>query len=166
MRKPDRLHNLGFSMIELTVATAIYSIGLSGISIMMLAAVGGTNGAQHQTTAVTQAGSLAEMIAMNPAAVGHYINPLAANEDSCVAGRCSPDEMAALNMNFWQTQVQRELPAGEGLVCRDSTADDGNALDPSCDGNGGLVIKVFWQDNRHRQDEGDGVRRFVSRLPW
>ena len=166
MRKPNRFHSFGFSMIELTVATAIFSIGLSGISIMMLAAVGGTNGAQHQTTAVAQASSLAEMIAMNSDAVGHYINPVPASAGSCITGPCSPDEMAALNMNFWQAQLHRDLPAGEGLVCRDSTADDGNMSDPSCDGNGGLVIKVFWQDTRHKQDQDDGMRRFVSRLPW
>lgn len=121
--------------------------------MMLLTAIYGTTEARHQTVATIQASSLAEMIAMSSDAYGHYIHP--------------PDsDMAIGNMNFWQTQLRNELPGGDGLVCRDSTPDDGNADDPSCDGSGAVVIKVFWAESRHEDPEDSGQRRLVSRLPW
>jgi type IV pilus assembly protein PilV len=166
MHQQYKPYNSGFSMIELAVATAVFSIGLSSLSMMMLAAIGGTSDAQNRTIATAQASSLAEMIAMNSDAVGHYVNPIPARADACTETRCNFDEIAAENMNFWRAELENGLPLGEGLVCRDSTADDGDRADPSCDGAGQLVIKVFWQEPRHGSDEDGGMRRFIYRLPW
>ena len=40
--------------------------------------------------------------------------------------------------------VPGRLPGGTGLVCRDSSPSDGTPGSPRCDGNGMLVVKVFW----------------------
>jgi len=53
----------GFSLIEVTVAAAIFSMGLASLSLLLLTAVMGTAEAGHQTVASTKASSLAEMIA-------------------------------------------------------------------------------------------------------
>ena len=45
MKKRLRVTQCGFSFIELSVATAIFSMGLGSLAIMMLAAVQGTAGA-------------------------------------------------------------------------------------------------------------------------
>jgi type IV pilus assembly protein PilV len=156
----------GFSLIELTVATAIFSLGLSGLSILMLTAVKGTADARHQTVATAQALSMAEMIMMNSDAVGHYIDPAPADPGACLEVLCSDAAMAAGNWSSWQEQLQHELPDGKGLVCRDSTPDDGNLEDPRCDGDGGLVIKIFWSEPALKPDEGDGLQRMVSRFSW
>ncbi|MDT8319570.1 MAG: prepilin-type N-terminal cleavage/methylation domain-containing protein, partial [Xanthomonadales bacterium] len=74
----NRAAQSGFSLLELSLATAIYSMGLGGLSLLMFAAVQGTADARHQTVAVAEASSLAETILMNPAAFGHYIEPPAA----------------------------------------------------------------------------------------
>jgi type IV pilus assembly protein PilV len=148
-----RIFQSGFSLVELSVAMAVYSMGLGSLSMMLLTAIYGTTEARHQTVATIQASSLAEMIAMSSDAYGHYIHP-------------PVSDMAIGNMNFWQTQLRNTLPGGDGLVCRDSTPDDGNADDPSCDGSGAVVIKVFWAESRHEDPEDSGQRRLVSRLPW
>lgn len=161
-----RTQESGFSLIELSVATAILSMGLSALSMLMLAAIGGTGEAQHRTFAAAQAASLAEMIAMNPDAAGHYANPAPVRPGACLEQMCNAAEMAAENLQFWQSQVLDGLPGGQGLVCFDSTADDGDLSDPACDGAGGLVIKVFWQARLHPEDEATGPQRMVARLPW
>jgi type IV pilus assembly protein PilV len=148
-----RFFQSGFSLVELSVAMAVFSMGLGSLSMMLLVAIHGTAEARHQTVAAIQVSSLAEMIAMSSDAYGHYINP---PESGIHAG----------NMALWQSQLGNELPGGGGLVCRDSTPDDGNADNPSCDGTGGVVIKVFWTEPRQREPEDDGLRRLVSRLPW
>jgi type IV pilus assembly protein PilV len=166
MSKHMREFQSGFSMIELALATAIFSMGLGSLSMMMLVSVHGTAEARHKSVAITQASSLAETIAMQSDAYGHYIDPPGSGILSCNEDFCQDEAMAAANMLAWQRHLARELPGSNGLVCRDSTPDDGNVTDPSCDGGGALVIKVFWNEPRHENSEDGGQRRVVSRLPW
>ncbi len=156
----------GFTLVELAVATVIYSMGLGSLSLMMLAAVSGTSQARHQTAAATQAASIAEMIAMSSDAYGHHVDPPGAVAGACHAGFCDAAAMAAANVSFWQSQLANALPNGTGLVCRDGSPDDGTPNDPSCDGSGSLVIKIFWSENHHEAAAESRLRRMVSRLPW
>lgn len=156
----------GFSLIELMVATAIFSVGLGSISMLMLTAIRGTADAGHHTVAAAQANSLAELIIMHSDAAGHYINPAGSDPAACHEILCSDEAMAGGNWGFWQAQLREELPGGRGLVCRDSTPDDGDVDDPSCDGAGELVIKIFWQEPLRGQDDSGGFRRLVSRISW
>lgn len=151
-------------MIELVLATAIFSMGLGSLSLMFLASVHGTAEARHRSVATTQASSLAETIVMQSDAFGHYVYPQGA-EPACEWGPCS-GAMAASDLQAWQNHLARELPGAHGVVCRDGTPDDGNVTDPSCDGGGTVVVKVFWTESRHEQAGDKGHRRVVSRLPW
>jgi type IV pilus assembly protein PilV len=166
MTKNTQSFQTGFSMIELALATAVFSMGLGSLSMMMLASVQGTAEARHRTVATTQAYSLAEMIAMQSDAYGHYINPPGVGAIACNEDSCRGDALAAANMATWKGRLSQEVPGSYGLVCRDSTPDDGNASEPACDGDGALVIKVFWTESRHDKAEDGGQRRVVSRLPW
>jgi len=163
----NHLLQSGFSLVELTVATAIFSMGLGGLSMMLLAAIQGTSDARFQTMATAQASSLAEMILMNSDAVGHYVNPSPANPESCLHDQlCTPFDLASAHMSAWQLQLGSGLPGGKGLVCLDSTPDDGLADDPSCDGVGSPVIKVFWEESRKVDEENGGSQRVVYRLAF
>ena len=156
----------GFSLVELTVATAIYSMGLGSVSLMLLLAVHGTAGARLDTAAVLHAESLAEMIVMNSDALGHFAYPSAAFAGDCSADQpCSTDQMAIWNFMTWHDRVAADLPGGEGLLCRDSSPDDGDTTDPACDGDGGAVVKVFWETPADQATDSTEVHRQVSRLP-
>jgi len=156
----------GFSLVELAVATTLFSMGLGSMSIMFLSAVHGTAEARHQTTASLQANSLAEMIAMSSDAYGHYVNPGDSAAEFCGGDTCPALDMASVTLADWQSRLRSDLPGGMGLVCRDNTPDDGDSVNPSCDGSGALVIKVFWTESRHQDSEDGGQRRVVSRLAW
>jgi len=158
--------NEGFSLVELTVATAIYSMGLGSLSLMLLLAVRGTSDAGFETTAAVQAASLAEMILMTSDASGHYALPSAPGTGPCDAAQpCSAEEMAAWQLATWQRRLAIGMPAGRGLVCRDATPDDGSADDPACDGEGRDVIKVFWQQPPGAAEAEPVPARQVLRLP-
>jgi len=156
----------GFSLIELSVATAIYSMGLGSLSLLMLLAVHGTAGARLDTMAAMHVASLAEMIAMNSDAVGHHVYPSEPASGACVVGSpCLAEQMAAWNLMTWRDRVSADLPHGDGLLCRDSTPDDGDGTDPACDGGGGPVVKVFWSAPADGGAEPPETHRQVSRLP-
>lgn len=60
---------------------------------------------------------------------------------------CSPAQMAALDYWVWSNTLANQLPVGKGVVCLDSTPDDGTATQPACDGTGsGFAVKVFWSE--------------------
>lgn len=163
MRLGVNKRQAGFSLLELSIAAAIYSMGLGSVSLMLLLAVQGTATARLDTVAAMHAASLAEAIAMSSDAVGHYIHPVDAG--SCAPGSaCGEDELAAWNLDAWRAHVAADLPRGEGLVCRDGTPTDGNGRDAACDGGGPPVIKVFWQTAAETGQPPE-YHRHVQRLP-
>ena len=165
--KCGQIRQLGFSLIELSIASAIFSMGLAGVSLMLLTAIMGTAEAGHQTIAANSAGSLAELIALNTDAAPHFINPELPENSTCIGTTvCSETVMAASEVVNWQRELAAELPNGSGLVCRDSTPDDGHGLNHACDGNGGLVVKVFWLEPFRVDTQDDGRRRLVARIPF
>lgn len=157
----------GFSLIELTIATAIFSMGLGGLSLMLMMAVRGTTFADHYSLATVHANSLAEMILINSDAVGHYINPPASQATGCLGGDqlCSSGEIGGTFMHEWQHQLGTDLPNGNGLVCMDGTPHDGSRYEPLCDGSGNAVIKVFWQSPPGNAGGDPMEERLVRRLP-
>jgi type IV pilus assembly protein PilV len=156
----------GFSLLELSLATAIYSMGLGSLSLMMLFAVQGTTEARLTTNATMQIASLAEMILMNSDAAGHYALPPGTTATFCGLGNaCSPEEMAAWQLEHWRKRLAADLPNGRGLVCRDLTPIDGDLGDAACDGEGGQVIKVFWQAPASHSVPDSAPARQILLLP-
>ena len=161
-----RRRQAGFSLIELSVAAAIYSMGLGSLSLMMMVAVQGTTEAGHEEVATLHAASLAELILMNSGVAGHYIGDAEGEPPDCGRGMvCPPEEMAAWILDTWREGLAETLPAGNGLVCRDGTPTDGAPGDPACDGGGGPVVKVLWRTPERPEDPDPGVARQVARLP-
>jgi type IV pilus assembly protein PilV len=157
----------GFSLIELSVATAVISMGLGGLSLMMLMAVHGTTEARYQTLATIHSGSIAEMILLNSDAVGHFIHPAPVEPDACTGlTPCSRVELISAFGSGWQQQIRSSLPGGRGVVCRDSTPEDGAADEAACDGTGAPVIKIFWSEPARNGAGGSDPCRLVTPLPW
>lgn len=155
----------GFSLVELSIATAVLSMGLGGLSLMMMLAVHGTSDARYRTLATSEVSSLAELILMNRDSFEHFIDPAPLMYEDCSqAEHCSDGERASGMVNSWRVRVQGELPAGDGLVCRDSTPDDGSTGNPACDNAGDPVIKVFWNNGNDADEQAENTQRVVSRL--
>ena len=156
----------GFSLVEVMVAAVIFSLGLGGLSIMLLTSVHGTVEAHNETTAAMHAASLAELILMNPATTGHYINPPTTHPADChTLETCSDVSWAAGNFARWQRELEKNLAHAKGLVCLDSTPNDGYSAEPACDDSGPVVVKVFWNDPHHRNEESGGHRLISLPLP-
>ena len=71
----------------------------------------------------------------------------------CISVSCTPSEVAQSDFADWTAAVASLLPSGSGVVCMDSTPDDGTPDAPACDGAGTvLAIKVWWSEKgtQHR----------------
>lgn len=155
----------GFSLVEVLVAAVVFSFGVGGLSLMLMTSVHGTIEARNQTTARVHVSELAELILMNPSARGHYITPPDGPMEDCMApDGCSDVSWAAGNLVRWQQALESNLARSAGVVCLDSTPDDGDLTDEACDGSGHTVVKVFWAEPFHLHDTDGGLRRVVLPL--
>jgi len=147
----------GFSLVEVAVAAAVFSLGLGGLSLLLLLAVQGTVGPRLETLAAVHARSLAEAARLVPGGVEAL--PLAgAGPAGCTgAAPCPPGAMAATIMESWQQRVEKDIPTGSGLVCRDSVPL--SSAGGECVGLPGETVSVDW-DEANAAGDGMAPRRF------
>ena len=142
----------GFTMIEVMVAIIIIAIGLLGIAGLQLLAIRNTTGAGLRTVATQLAYDITDRMRANESAVvAGYYSTLAAPSAAppCYSATCTPQQLAALDMQSWLTRVQALLPQGAAIVCQDSTAPEtATSLAPGCDNVAGSpwMVKIFWTE--------------------
>ena len=139
----------GFSLIEVLIASTVFSLGLAGFTALLLSSIIGSAEARREGIASMAAASLAEQIRLNPEALERYINPPEYVSRICSGDNsCSPRHQADYDFRLWQLELADSIKNARGLVCRDETPEDGVEGNSHCDGTGPLVIKIFWQGQR------------------
>lgn len=164
----------GFTMIEVLIAVLVLSIGLLGLAGLQAASLHNNHSAYLRSQATLLAygiadrmranqvrshvfssggsygcGTIATGISINNCSylMNAYTTPSAVS--SCNSSGCSTANMAQNDLYEWETTLSRELPNGKGVVCLDSTPDDGTPAAPACSGGGDVyAIKIWWTDSR------------------
>jgi type IV pilus assembly protein PilV len=126
----------GFSLIEVLVAAAVVSLGLGGMSLLLLLAVHGTLAPRSATLAALHARSLTDALRLVP----DGIVAESAEPGDCADASCPPAAMAASIMESWHDRIERDLPTGRGLVCRDSTLPDAGCSETPVG-----AVRVTWR---------------------
>jgi type IV pilus assembly protein PilV len=147
----------GFTMLEVLIAILVTSIGLLGVAGMQAFALKNTHSASLRLTASMLATDLIDRMHANQTGVRFalYNQPTLSGYTSAVsncltASGCSPQELANNDLNEWQQRVAASLPNGSGIVCMDSTPNDGaTSASADCDGTGIYVVKIWWFDDRN-----------------
>lgn len=164
-RRNSRTGSGGFSLIEMLVATTVFSFGMGGMAALMLSSAGGMAEAEHHSVAHLSAAAMAATVQLSPAALEHLANPPQTVSLCFESENCTAEQWLNGRYHLWRLEVERKLPGGAGVVCHDATPMDGTASAPACDGSGPAVSKVFWQEFRHAQDDDGGERRAVAQVP-
>lgn len=177
----------GFTLLEVLIAVLIFSFAMLGIAGLQLTSIKVTQSSSFQAIAAERAYEMADRIRANKnAAMTDYTNALASTSgptagNGCsslypksaggTASACTATQLATDDAFVWQQTNQLLLPGGGGVVCNDSTPDDGTAATPACTAGATdpLVIKIFWNDDRVRAKSTAGdrsgsgsTRRFVT----
>ena len=152
----------GFSLIEVLIASIVFSLGLAGFSALLLASIISSSDARREGIATVAAASLAEQLRSNPVALDRYLNPPEYVSRICSDGtQCTPGQQADYDFKLWQLELADSIKNARGLICRDGTPQDGVDGDGHCDGSGPLVIKIFWRGQGIDNDSNPQQHRYT-----
>ena len=152
----------GFSLIEVLIASTVFSLGLAGFAALLLTSMTGSAQARREGIAAISAANLSEQIRANPVALNRYLAPPENISLMCTGdNRSSPEQQADYDFKLWRLDLADSIQNARGLVCRDETPWDGVEGDAHCDGTGPLVIKIFWQGHANSSTGEPGHYRFT-----
>jgi type IV pilus assembly protein PilV len=135
----------GFSLLEVLIASMVFSLGLAGFAALLLTSIIGSTQARREGIAAIAAASLSEQIRLNPTGLNRYLDPPENISKLCAGeNQCTPQQQADYDFRLWQLELADSIQNARGLVCRDETPNDGDEKDDQCDGGGPLIIKILW----------------------
>jgi type IV pilus assembly protein PilV len=168
-RLPERSAAQGFSLLEVMIALLIVSVGLLGLAGLQALSLKNNVSASQRTIATQLAYDMADRMRANAASVlsGDYnyatysaTNSAGQTTAACLTTTgCSATQLAQEDLYEWNQQICAQLPqstacnaAGPwGVVCIDSTPNDGTPTAPACDNAAGApyAIKIWWLEDRN-----------------
>ena len=148
---PTRRPLRGVALMEALVAVVLLSMGALAYAALQLRGLSSNTSSMWRSKAAMLAYEMSDRMRANRAGVtaGSYANLVVAEvvNDCGGAQSCAPARMAALDFYLWSTTLAAELPGAKGVVCIDSTPDDGTTEAPACDGAGTTyAVKVLWKE--------------------
>lgn len=107
----------GFTLLEVLIALLIFSLGMMGLGGLMAASIKSNQASFMRTQATFLAQSLMDRMHSNVIGVwrdqyafDHLGDASGTADPGCVGGPCTPDEVAAHDLNVWAAQVNQMLP--------------------------------------------------------
>jgi type IV pilus assembly protein PilV len=155
LRRPESAR--GFTMLEVLISIVVIAFGLLGIAGLQAFALKNNQSAGQRMTTTMLANDMVERVwssnrdfrpLYNAPSLASYQSP----NSSCISPTgCSASQLVGNDLAEWQARLAASLPSGQGIICRDTSPDDGdNAAAPQCDdtANAPLVVKIWWVDDR------------------
>jgi type IV pilus assembly protein PilV len=153
----------GSGLIESLVSILVVSIGFLGFAGLQINGLAAANDSLFRSKAVYLSYQMADRVranlpAANTGAYNNFTSQTPPSPGCTVSVNCTPAQMATNDYAEWLTEIQSAsvLPAGGGVICLDSTPDDGTPSSPACDGQGNVLSIKLWWDEKGQQ------HRFVS----
>ncbi len=141
----------GFTLLEALIAIVIVGVGFLGLAGLQLSALRDTNTSRNVTAATILARDMADRLRASGKVIESYnFSALPASAASCVGptSTCTPTAFFESDYAAWRDTVSRRLPNGSGIVCRDTTPNDGTPGAPGCTSGAKdpLVVKLWWTE--------------------
>jgi len=174
-------HNCkGFTLLEILITVLILSVGLLGIAGLQVTSLKNNHSSYQRTQATLLAYDVVDRMRTNFNAVSlsnyiakgaytvtaagntHTVNSPVATASCTTTGGCNIAQLASTDVNQWRVLLADKLPGGIGVICLDSTPEDGtDANTHACDDAGTVyAVKIWWNDDK---DAAGSLKRFVVR---
>ncbi|WP_261843465.1 type IV pilus modification protein PilV [Aliamphritea ceti] len=166
----------GFSLIEVLISIFVISVGLLGAAGLQIKGIQQAKSSYLRSQASIIAYDMADRMRANPVGRvnGNYNLPVAVRDANClVTVGCSTANLANHDFFEWTgngaalNAISDILPGGRGIVCIDSTPEDGDLVNNGCDNVGSVyAIKVWWTDDRREEVAADRIKQFVTTVSF
>jgi len=159
----------GFTLIEVLVSLLILSVGLLGLATLQVVGLQNTQGGAQRVRAAFLAYDISDRMRSNPAAVTAGSYNLTAQVTGGMGGmggapavvvdcigvnaNCSSAEIAAFDLDQWQTHLGAYLTNGTGAI---ATVDAGTTSQ--------ITVTIQWAD-AFTVDNGNEIATFTTELP-
>ncbi|MFN0160373.1 MAG: type IV pilus modification protein PilV [Burkholderiales bacterium] len=192
-RLQHRVPATGFTLVEVMVAIVILSFGLLGVAGLMVLGIQNTYSSQQRSTATQLAYDMIDRMRSNQAGValdtlgtatnGYNrpsndvaVDPLyttqaagCLNTSGPAVGTCTAAELASQDAFEWQQAIRTRLGNGVGIVCRDTSTNDGSyngtTITHACSQSGHMyAVKIFWRDDRSSSNTNNTFQVFATRF--
>ena len=146
----------GSGLIESLISIFVVSIGFLGFASLQISGLTAANDSLFRSKAVYLSYQMADRVRANlpGAQVGSYDDfESAVSSPGCITTNCTAAQVAQNDFYEWSNEVASLLPSGAGVICLDSTPDDGTPANAACDGAGSILsIKLWWSEKgtQHR----------------
>ncbi|MFZ6690069.1 type IV pilus modification protein PilV [Undibacterium sp. SXout11W] len=167
--------NCGFSLLEVLISIVILSLTALGAVGLQLDTLQTSRQAAYHSIAVALANELAEEMRSNEAQMklpdGENLfssikydsrtdnNPPKSSTCYTSSANCGPVELARADIYEWLSNIQRSLPGGRVVVCRDAEpySEAKASLKWSCssDARSGFVIKIGWNSKKSQKETSE-----------
>ncbi len=175
------LSQRGFTMLEVLVAIMVIAVGLLGMAALQLQAMRQGQSAYQRSVATQLAYDMSDRMRGNMVGVlANAYNRTGIGTDYSVAAAacnttagCVAADLAKNDAYEWQQLIQTILPGGEGIVCIDSSPNDGTSgTVHGCDGALPVnpnerplhAIKIWWSDDRSEANTAGDKKLFMYSL--
>ena len=155
----------GFTLLEVLIAVVVLSIGLLGLANLQATSLRLNQQALMRSQEAHLAYDMIDRMRANMPGViaGAYDLPTlpTASDTNCTTTTgCTPAAMAAQDYFEWHSTIMAMLSGGDGIVCLDSTPQDGaDSANPDCDNTGNMfAVKLWWDNDR---DPATSPQRYV-----
>jgi type IV pilus assembly protein PilV len=168
---PTRRRADGYALLEALIAVIVAAVGFIGAARMQTFGMKLGYSAQSRQKATLLGYQMTDRIRANQSGIdkGAY-NNLTTGVTTCLAAAagCTDVQLASADFGEWAADVAAQLPSGMGVVCKDSTPEDGTPAAPACDGAGSVyAVKVWWSDKVSTTTDNPTATRFVTVVrPW
>ncbi len=150
----------GATLIEVLVSLLVFSVGIYGVAAFQLQAVKESLDSSQRSQAAWAAQEIIDRMRLNPTGhiAGNYNNVFGAINcnnavpNDCVAGTCTPAQMATFDA--WETQCQGANALSNvnfALACTDSDTTDAD----TCTLGSNFTLTLTWQSRSVTDDQTD-----------
>jgi len=152
-------HVRGLSLIEVLMAVLIFSVGLIGLSGLLITSLRSNQSGYQRTQVEFLAMSMADRMRANPLAVwsGAYNAtgyPLTGTQACTTASACTPAKLALRDQYLWSSQLTTFLPnPTASIACTNGVTPNAAQLLVRAPYAGNCVMRINWNE-RNAGDSG------------
>lgn len=162
-------HVRGVSLIEVLMAVLVFSVGLIGLSSLLITSFRSNQVGYQRTQAEFLAMSMADRMRANPLGVwsGSYNSasyPLSITQTCNKASACPPAKIALRDQSMWSTQLTTFLPnATASIGCTNGATANATQLLVRPPYAGNCVMRINWTERAagDSSHQDAGTRTYV-----